>query len=133
MTADQIEKSIRDRIAEIDAQTASILKERVRLQTMLAPHDVNPFVVPPGVPPVIWPPTAPWARPQPYYPWTPEVTWEYLGGGTNVTISGTGVVYPHLTVEGCGTTAHIGLTHNGGQVYGPGPSLSNPAQRYTLS
>lgn len=97
MTADQIEKSIRDRIAEIDAQTAAILKERSRLQAMLSPPDVK--VALPSQP--IIPPIAPWVRPQPYNPllpcpWAPEIAWEIPFGGTHVTICGTGSIQTNV-------------------------------------
>ena len=90
MTHDDILKAARERIAEIDKQTAAMAEERGKLQAMLSP---TRFVAPlPVAPPLPAGPGLPWYEP-PWWP-MPEVTWYPRTDpiGTFITTTGTSLV-----------------------------------------
>lgn len=114
MNADDIEKSIKARIAEIDAQTTPLLKERARLQNMLGPQEVKPFVAPPFLPVMpspsdvpVWPHYQP---PLPYVPWTAPNTdriapiWMIDPNGITITTTSTGII-PSVRIGDITTSA----------------------------
>lgn len=99
MTADDLLQKARERLAEVDADLARLLAEKVRLRRMLG-HNPHPPIVPampvlpiePSLPP--WePPGLPWYPNLPATPWTPRIVpntapwWQQCPWG--VTICGT--------------------------------------------
>lgn len=90
MTHDDILKAARERIAEIDKQTAAMAEERGKLQALLGAP-----VTLPVLPVAPWPyPPPPWDRVWPWdHAWPlPGVTWT-LGSGTIATSTTTVPIY----------------------------------------
>ncbi len=112
MTHDDILKAARERIAEIDKQTAALAEERGKLQAMLSP---TRFVAPlPVAPPLPAGPGLPWHEP-PWWP-LPEVMW---WGGSATTLP----LYIGDNPPADFVRYDVSPDIATGTVYGPGPRL----------
>lgn len=89
MTHDDILKAARERLAEIDKQTAAMAEERGKLVAMLGAPVTLPVL--PVLP--VAPPLRPWPYPHEWRPF-PEVTWTPRTDliGTYITTTGTALV-----------------------------------------